>query len=1235
MPSKKRKNLFSRWTKYFDHEVSPDRRKRTQQRIDAQSYASLEPRQVLTSPLPSFPVDSGLLYQIHGVEGNQGQLSEIDLTSRALNDVGDNAGFQINATAFRSDDGFIYGLRRDSNELVRIGANGASETLGNISGFPSSGSYSGDFAEDGLLYMRNGSSFYGINVETLSVDNVVTANENVSRTYDIAYNPKTGLHYSIRKAGTRSEFISIDLRSGENEGQVIVINDNLEPAGTYGALFSDASGRVVAGNNRGGLYEIDLETGAATFAGYSPRASSNDGAFSALGSLNLPPVVTDAWMSILESDSQRQIPIETPYDLEGQELKVTVTRLPSIGTIVDGAGTEIATGQTMTVDQLTSLTFKTPDQFDSAADPVSFEYEVSDGSLTSTGKVDINFAGLSRVEGSVVVLDNSEESSYAGYVYNNEITLTGEDFRGNQVKQTVLTDVNGNFSFEDLAPGKYQIQQDQPYVVFDSHVVAEAENVTLGENLVSGLIVSEMPQSISGITFYEHAPSLISGFTYVDADGNGSVGFTETGVAAVAIKLEGKNFEGAKVELKTTTDSYGFYEFRGLASGTYTVTQSQPNDYISGESNAGEYGGKTADNMIASIELGSGEKGLGYNFGEYENSSLSGSVFIDNDLDAANDMGDTPLEGVTVRLSGTDFRGIEVSEVTTTDANGNYRFDRLLAGTYSLTQDQPEGLEEGFSHVGIFNDDETVLSTNGTRSKNRIDGIEVGFGRDGRSFDFSERTDYNFVGEFEQTIVFTGTDESDVFVFNAGTTHHYAELNGESHYIDASKNTNIVFEGKLGDDRVYMTGSTKVERVITTETSAVMRSETFRVQAIDTSWFVIDSGGGFDKVIMYDTPEVDRIKMTQDYSRLWNSEGYFAETRGYHRSYFFADNGGDDRAYLYDSKYEDTIKMTPSNARMISRKYYSFARNVERVYAYSVNGGSDRSQFWDSHQDQDVFQAKPEYARMYNDGFYNIAQGFAQSDAFAHNTGENDRAYLFGSEGDDMLVSSPAKTGITGEGFAIDVHGFERTYGISNGGNDRALLIDSKMDDRFVARPDEATLYNEDYFLKASGFAKVDAWSSQGGNDRAYFYDSAGDETLVALDNEVRMYGERFDNNSHGFARAYSHSTAGGNDSAILFDTAQADTIKLGDDVSKMYGETYYTWLNQFENVKTKFTSANRHDRAIVFGSIDTDALAASGELGELIQDHAMDFIYDPNADASGDSDDSDLAAIFAELTGA
>ena len=272
---------------------------------------------------------------------------------------------------------------------------------------------------------------------------------------------------------------------------------------------------------------------------------------------------------------------------------------------------------------------------------------------------------------------------------------------------------------------------------------------------------------------------------------------------------------------------------------------------------------------------------------------------------------------------------------------------------------------------------------------------------------------------------------------------------------------------------------------------------------------------------------------------------------------------------------------------------------------------------------------------MYNQdqSFYNFAEGFKQVDAFGFRGGDNDRAYLYGSTGDEILIGSPAKTGMVGDGFAFDVHGFERKYAVSNGGNDRALLFDSKLDDRFVARPDDTRLFNNRYFLNAKGFAEVDAYSSSGGNDRAYFYDSEGDDTLVSLENEMRIIGNGFDNTSHGFARNYAHSTAGGNDTAVLYDTEHADTVKLGENVSKMYGETYYSWLNQFENVSTEFTNASRHDRALVFGAVDADTLAASGELADLIYDHAAEFIYDVEANESGqDGEDSDFASLYEDL---
>ena len=1195
-------------------------------------YGNLEPRQVLTSALPAFAPDAGVLYQIHGVSDQQGQLSEIDLVNETFVDVGDKAGFKINGTGFRTADGYIYGIKMDADELIRIGADGQNEILGKIDGLPNGSYFTGDFGQDGLLYLRHGNNYYGVNVDRVAVERVATADQNVTRTYDIAFNPETELHYSIRKSGNKAEFISIDLNSDSDVAAISVINNDLKPAGTYGAIFSDAGGRVFAANNAGGLYEIDVETGVATFAGQSPRASSNDGAASSQAFFDLPPVVVDAWMSTMAGEPAATMPIQPPYDLEGQTLQVQILQMPEVGQIVDVDGNAVSVNQYLTVEELVGLKYQPPEQLASGAEPVHFVYQVSDGLHACTGSVEISFAGLSRITGQVFVHDDTEESSFAGYAYNNEIRIAGEDYRGTVIDQTVLTDVNGNYEFTDVAPGTYQVEQIQPPVVFDGYVEFGDDGSAVQTNRIENLIVGSEPTLINGPTFFEYAPTLISGFTYVDSNGNGVVDVNDSGIGSVAVELLGVDFNGDSVNLSTTTDSYGYYEFRGLAPGTYRVAQTQPDQFISAYSNVGEFGGEVSNNQIAGIELSAGQVGNGYNFGEYENSSLAGNVFIDNDIDKAFDSGDTPLDNVTIRLSGVDFKGNQIELETTTDDLGGYLFDGLAAGTYRLTQVQPLGLDNGFSHLGIFNNDESVLVSNGAAGVNQIDAIVVGVGRHGRSFNFSERIDYRFASNFDQTLTFEGTDSADHFEFVAGETFHTVILNGEEFLIDASVNSNILFDAKLGEDQVFFTGSAKVEDVITTGSTATMRGENWHIHASGVERFVADSGGGYDRAFMYDTVEDDRVKMTQDYTRMW-SDNYFAETRGYHRSYAYAENGGQDRAYLYDSKYDDTVKMTSTSARMIGRKFYSFSGGFERAYAYSVNGGSDRAQFWDSEMDNDVFQASPEYSRMYNQSFYNIADRFEQIDAFGINGGLNDRAYLFGSDGDELLIGSPHKTAMTGDGFDFDVHEFERTYAISNGGNDRALLFDSKLDDRFVARPDDVRLYNDDYYLNAKGFADVDAFSSRGGNDRAYFYDSAGDDTLVTLENEMRLYGVGFDNTSHGFARNYAHSINGGNDTALLYDTAQADTVKLGESVSKMYGESYYTWLNGFENVVTRFTNASRHDRALAFGTIDSDTLAASGELADLIYDHAAEFVYDTDAyELSDDENDSDLPSMYDDL---
>jgi fimbrial isopeptide formation D2 family protein/uncharacterized repeat protein (TIGR01451 family) len=76
-------------------------------------------------------------------------------------------------------------------------------------------------------------------------------------------------------------------------------------------------------------------------------------------------------------------------------------------------------------------------------------------------------------------------------------------------------------------------------------------------------------------------------------------------------------------------------------------------------------------------------------------SEISGTVFEDTNNDGVQDPGEPGISGVQVTLTGTDVFGNPVSITVTTDANGDYLFDSLNAGTYELTQTQPTGFVDG------------------------------------------------------------------------------------------------------------------------------------------------------------------------------------------------------------------------------------------------------------------------------------------------------------------------------------------------------------------------------------------------------------------------------------------------------------------------------------------------------------------------------------------------------------
>ncbi|MFN3189334.1 MAG: SdrD B-like domain-containing protein [Aureliella sp.] len=87
-------------------------------------------------------------------------------------------------------------------------------------------------------------------------------------------------------------------------------------------------------------------------------------------------------------------------------------------------------------------------------------------------------------------------------------------------------------------------------------------------------------------------------------------------------------------------------------------------------------------------------------------SSIAGVVFQDSNVNGQFD-GEPAISGVLVALSGTTSLGNPIDRTATTDANGEFRFDTLPPGIYSVTETQPDGFRDGADSTDAANS--TVL----------------------------------------------------------------------------------------------------------------------------------------------------------------------------------------------------------------------------------------------------------------------------------------------------------------------------------------------------------------------------------------------------------------------------------------------------------------------------------------------------------------------------------------------
>ena len=323
---------------------------------------------------------------------------------------------------------------------------------------------------------------------------------------------------------------------------------------------------------------------------------------------------------------------------------------------------------------------------------VNFGY-ISDNSISGTVYRDDNRSGAL----------NSGESGYP----EQTVQLLDKD---GTVIATTKTDANGMYSFDKLPDGTYSVKVVKDGALADTEQTGDPDSTL--DNASEPITLDEANPTKKDVDFGYVPDYFIKGTIYRDGNRSGALDTDEKLYEGVTVQL--RDADGTVVAT-TTTDADGAYSFDKLPAGTYTVTVVQDGP-IAGLEQTGDPDA-TKDNASEPITLNSDNPSTtDVNFGYVNNNSLSGTVYRDDSRNGDQDGTEPGYSGVTVQLLDKDG---QVIATTTTDANGNYSFDKLPDGTYSVTvvkdgeladteqTEDPDATKDNASEPVTLNEDNT------------------------------------------------------------------------------------------------------------------------------------------------------------------------------------------------------------------------------------------------------------------------------------------------------------------------------------------------------------------------------------------------------------------------------------------------------------------------------------------------------------------------------------------------
>ena len=927
--------------------------------------------------------------------------------------------------------------------------------------------------------------------------------------------------------------------------------------------------------------------------------------------------------------------LTAPSLVAGKTLLATNGQLDwNLGTVTNVPDNKVTTGDTL-VFQLTGLISNVSDNVAGAHPAVTANVKYPNGPVSTTSAVTI-------VEPQLTIVQNlSRTSADAGDVINSTLVIShsggtshvacsldvdslvspGFTLVPGSVKTNLGTIVTGNGPSDKTL----QILLGQ---MSDTQTLQVQYQVKVSATAAPGSIW-QLPASVSwksmgnsdgrAYTSQTSTPltinsSVLAGSVFADVNQDGvQKQGTDISLFQVPLQLQGVDYLGNLIQMSTTTDASGRYQFAGLRAGTYSITETQPANSADGKDYAGTLGGVVSkDRIDVTIPKGGNIVATGYNFTESPVSWISGTVYVDADQNAKLGQDEAGVGNITMTLSGTTDLGAKVNRTTKTNDRGYYVFDHLESGTYSVVEGSTPGYFDAFNQVG---------TQGGVATSNSFSKISLKATAPGEMYNFGKYLPSSISGQvyldYDRDVTL---DRKDALIANVEAD--LTGVNDLGQKVSATAFTDA--KGKYSFNNLRpgnYSVSTKAVSDLKFEVANVGRVQgaygpsVANGKAVDLGFTGIQLGAGIAGQgynVGHTDPNYDPTILAQSF----DSQTVFNGTQGndvftvqvsstgatisVNGKSFQFDSSSSQSFRLLGSFGNDTLNISASedkeeinlrkNSSTVTGTWFEVRSYGMEQTSFKGGGNEDVARFYDSDTD-DKFTAVPFSATMEGAGYKNRVDGVHRIYAYA--TSGNDTASLTGAVGQrDNFSAEPGNARLYGDQFYLYTSGFDSVVGNATDSSDRAYLYGSTGDDQLQAGQFTTTLQGKDFKFAANNFLYSRIQLDQGGTDSAVLTGSDGNDSFSSRPSESTFNVGNTQMIVQG-AENLEVRAGLGTDTATVYDTHYDDTFTASPTKSTMVNQVSSTTMTGFEKVSA-YANAGGIDQAFISGSSGADVFTAS-----------------------------------------